>query len=75
MNFVVKFDGTSCNLSSCGYSGTNDRVTAALNQIFAPEITVAGLTLPGMEFANMAHTGGAPSVVAALSQKGAGTSR
>lgn len=57
---LIKFGG-GCSLDSCGYTGNNDRVSAALNQIFAPEISVAGISLPSL-FGQEANSFGSQSV-------------
>lgn len=44
MSTLIKFDGKNCGTMSCGYTGKNDRVAAAINQMFAPEIAIAGLS-------------------------------
>jgi hypothetical protein len=56
---LIKFGG-HCRTDSVGYTGTNDRVAAALNQMFAPEIAISGLSTTLSGFQNVA-TFGAPS--------------
>jgi hypothetical protein len=45
---VMKFGGAGDNgfglMQAAGYTGTNDRVAAALNHMFAPEIAVLGVS-------------------------------
>lgn len=46
----VAGDAASGMAMSLGYTGNDDRVAAFVNQLFAPEIAVASISLPTMSF-------------------------
>ena len=52
-------------LVSAGYTGANDRVAAAMNHMFAPEIAVLGMSTPIVASAFAAADFGAQAVAAA----------
>ena len=62
---VMKFAGGQCRTDCVGYTGTNDCVAAALNQMFAPEIAISGLSTALTGFKDVASFGAPSSVQAA----------